>query len=201
MFLLYRVLRLIGIALLKIFYSFKVERDGNLSKGPYIFVSNHQSLLDPVAVACAIKTPIIFLASSELFNIYLLKPFLLIDKAIPIKKESADLKAIKKALERLKEGYSIGIFPEGGISPKGVIEKFYEGAMYLAYKSGKPLVPVVVQGTKEVLPLGKYVPKLRGKIKVKVGEPIFPDLNKDIKVEIAELKERIKERMKEMLGT
>ncbi|MGB9780725.1 lysophospholipid acyltransferase family protein [Caldanaerobacter sp.] len=199
MFLLYRVLRRIGIALLKIFYSFKVERDGNLSKGSYIFVSNHQSLLDPVAVVCAIKTPIIFLASSELFNIYLLKPFLLIDKAIPIKKESADLKAIKKALERLKEGYSIGIFPEGGISPKGVIEKIYEGAMYLAYKSGKPLVPVVVQGTKEVLPLGKYVPKLRGKIKVKVGEPIFPDLNKDIKAEIAELKEKIEARMKEML--
>ncbi|MGB9809840.1 MAG: lysophospholipid acyltransferase family protein, partial [Caldanaerobacter sp.] len=100
---------------------------------------------------------------------------------------------------RLKEGYSIGIFPEGGISPKGVIEKIYEGAMYLAYKSGKPLVPVVVQGTREVLPLGKYVPKLRGKIKVKVGEPIFPDLNKDIKAEIAELKEKIEARMKEML--
>jgi len=199
MFLLYRVLRLIGIALLRIFYSFKVERESDLSKSPYIFVSNHQSLLDPVAVACAIKTPIIFLASSELFNIYLLKPFLLIDKAIPIKKESADLKAIKKALERLKAGYSICIFPEGGISPKGVIEKIYEGAMYLAYKSGKPLVPVIVRGTKEILPLGKYVPKMRGKIKVKIGEPIFPDLNKDIKTEIRELKRKIETRLREML--
>ncbi|MBE3593172.1 MAG: 1-acyl-sn-glycerol-3-phosphate acyltransferase [Thermoanaerobacter sp.] len=196
---LYRILRLIAKLILKIFYSFEVKYEKNLPEGACIFVANHQSLLDPVVVACSVKRPVIFLASSELYKRRFLKYFLKIDKAIPIKKNSPDLNAIKQALFRLKEGNSIGLFPEGGISPTGKVEKMHEGAMYIAYKSGKPIVPVAIKGTREILPFGKYFPKFRGKIELKIGEPIYPNLNSDIKMEIVKLRDKVMQNILAML--
>lgn len=196
---LYRILRFIAKLILKIFYSFEVKYEKNLPDGACIFVANHQSLLDPVVVACSIKRPVIFLASSELYKNFFLKYLLKIDKAISVKKNSPDLNAIKQALFRLNEGNSIGIFPEGGISPTGKVEKMYEGAMYIAYKSGKPIVPVAIKGTREILPFGKYFPKFKGKIELKIGEPIYPNLNIDIKIELVELKNKVMQNILTML--
>ncbi|KHO63337.1 MULTISPECIES: lysophospholipid acyltransferase family protein [Thermoanaerobacter] len=196
---LYRILRFIAISILKIFYSLEVKHEKHLPEGACIFVANHQSLLDPVVVACSVKRPVIFLASSELYKSRFLKYFLKIDKAIPIKKNSPDINAIKQALFRLKEGNSIGLFPEGGISPTGKVEKMYEGAMYLAYKSERPIVPVAIKGTREILPFGKYFPKFKGKIEVKIGEPIYPNLNIDIKMEIVELRDKVMKNILAML--
>lgn len=75
----------------------------------------------------------------------------------------------------------------------------YEGAMYLAYKSGKPIVPVAIKGTREILPFGKYFPKFRGKIELKIGEPIYPNLNIDIKMEIVELRDKVMQNILTML--
>jgi len=197
--LLYRILRFIAISILKIFYSLEVKHEKHLPEGACIFVANHQSLLDPVVVACSVKRPVIFLASSELYKSRFLKYFLKIDKAIPIKKNSPDINAIKQALFRLKEGNSIGLFPEGGISLTGKVEKMYEGAMYLAYKSERPIVPVAIKGTREILPFGKYFPKFKGKIEVKIGEPIYPNLNIDIKMEIVELRDKVMKNILAML--
>ncbi|ADH61560.1 phospholipid/glycerol acyltransferase [Thermoanaerobacter mathranii subsp. mathranii str. A3] len=196
---LYRILRFIARLILEIFYSLEVKYEKNLPEGACIFVANHQSLLDPVVVVCSVKRPVIFLASSELYKIIFLKPVLKIAKAIPIKKNSPDLNALKQALSRLKEGDSIGLFPEGGISPTGKVKKMHEGAMYLAYKSGKPIVPIAILGTYSILPFGTYIPKIKGKIRVKIGEPIYPNLNIDIKAEIGELRDKVMQKILKML--
>lgn len=185
--------------LMKIFYSFKVTYESRLPEEPCIFVANHQSLLDPLAIVSVLKRRVIFLASKDLYNIPLLGLLLKSVGTIPIKKNSADIRSIKSAINTLKKGYSIALFPEGGISQNGELKEAFKGAMYISYKSGRPIVPIGIKGTYEILPIGKYVPKLRGKIAVNIGKPVYPDLKSDIQSSIVEMKETVMDRVKKLL--
>lgn len=183
----------------KIFYSFEATYESRLPKEPCIFVANHQSLFDPFAIVCSLKRRVIFLASKDLYSIPFLGLFLKSTGTIPIKKNSADVKSIKNALNTLKNGHSIALFPEGGISDNGEMKEGYKGAMYISHKSGIPIVPVGIKGTYNILPIGKYIPKLRGKISVNVGKPIYPDLNLDIQSSIIKMKDTVMNEVRKLI--
>lgn len=195
----YYLLKHISKLLMKILYSFEVTYEGRLPEEPCIFVANHQSLLDPLAIVCSLKRRVIFLASRDLYNIPLLGLLLKSVGTIPIKKNSADIKSIKNALNALKKGYSIAIFPEGGLSVDGELKEAFKGAMYISYKSGSPIVPIGIKGTYNILPIGKYVPKLRGKITVNLGKPVYPDLKSDIKSSTIEMKDTVMDEIRKLL--
>jgi len=79
------------------------------------------------------------------------------------------------------------IFPEGTRSADGTLGEFKRGALYLAIKSGKEIVPVTIIGAREILPRGSFYFRT-GKIKVVIGKPY---LNKNIldKTEMNKLKD------------
>ncbi len=93
--------------------------------------------------------------------------------AIPLDRGTVGATALKRALEVLQDGALLIIFPEGGISPDGRLRPFHRGAALLAARSGAPLVPIAITGTRDALPLGRRVPRLRP-ITVRVGTPIVP---------------------------
>ncbi|WHE07599.1 lysophospholipid acyltransferase family protein [Thermoanaerobacterium thermosaccharolyticum] len=184
---LYNLIKMITTGLLASFYSFSVKFIDDIPKEPCIFVANHKSILDPIALIDALDRRVFFLASKDLYRIPILNLILNALETIPIKKNSADVTALKKAIKMLDDGRSIALFPEGGISLSKGVKKIYKGAMYLSYKSGFPIVPVGISGTDVVLPMGEYLPH-SGRISVTVGKSIYPDLS----LKKAELLENMK---------
>jgi 1-acyl-sn-glycerol-3-phosphate acyltransferase len=121
----------------------------------YVLIANHQSLADVLAVlhlAHSFK----FIAKRELFWIPFFGWSLSLAGYIPLIR--GDHKSGKEALERaryyLKRGVSVLFFPEGTRSPNGEIQAFKVGAFKLASEIGVPVVPLVIDGTRNLLPKG-----------------------------------------------
>ena len=139
--------------------------------GPVILASNHASYLDPPLVGVACPRRVTFLAQTELFHHRLLGAYMRAVHVIPLKREEADLSAIRAATTQLALGETIAIFPEGGRQLSGRLGQAKRGVGFLAIKAQAPIVPVLVQGTFQALP--PHAKWLRpSKIRVAFGPPI-----------------------------
>jgi 1-acyl-sn-glycerol-3-phosphate acyltransferase len=78
---------------------------------------------------------------------------------------------LEAALVRLREGQLFGIYPEGTRSPDGRLYRGRPGVGWLALKSGLPVIPVGMVGTRAVLPPGKVLPR-PGRVEVRIGKPL-----------------------------
>ena len=115
---------------------------------------NHESYLDPVAVGVACWRPLNYMAKEELFANPLTFWFMSSLNCFPVKRDSADLSALKEGLKRLKSGKPLVIFPEGSRRFDGGPNEPQPGIGFLAAKSGVPVIPAFVKGTQEALPRG-----------------------------------------------
>lgn len=139
-----------------------------------VVAANHFSHLDPVVVGIAVRRPIRYLAVDELFGrsrlFDALTQWL---GAIPMSRTRVPLAALRLALDELRNGGSVGLFPEGvrvwtwgEIAPK-------RGAAWLAHRSGVPLVPVAIAGTDQAM--GRGATRIsRAPMAVRVCDPIEP---------------------------
>ncbi len=155
----------------------QVEVEGlpriNPSAG-YVIASNHLSYMDTPVVLANIPVQFRFMAKQGLFQIPFLGTHLARAGHIPVPRQDprAALKTMTLAADIIRtRGISVLVFPEGGRSPDGVLQPFKEGAAYIAIKSGAPLVPAALIGTREVLPFGsgRIQP---GRVRLRIGEPI-----------------------------
>lgn len=140
----------------------------------YVFVSNHASYMDtPVALA-HIPAQFRFLAKRGLFRIPFLGTHLSRAGHIPVPREDprAAVKTLQAAADALQhKKISMLIFPEGGRSHDGILQRFKEGGAYIAIRAGVPVVPLVMIGTREILPLGGGI-VLPGAVTLRVLPPI-----------------------------
>ncbi len=129
-------------------------------KGSYVFISNHLSFMDTPTVLANIPVQFRFLAKRGLFQIPLLGTHLSQAGHIPVPRGDprASVKVMQQAAETIqRKGISLLVFPEGGRSHDGQLRPFKEGGAYIAIKAGVPVVPVVLIGTRNVLPMGSGV--------------------------------------------
>lgn len=150
------------------------------AEGGAIVAGTHTTMMDPVALALAIKRPIHFMGKAELFENPVLRYFFTKIHAFPVRRGLADRDAIRTAQARVTEGHLLGIFPEGtrNTSEEELLP-LQGGAALIAIKTGVPIIPVVVSGFQPF--------RLRRPIRVVIGKPI--DLGgpkKANKVEILE---------------
>jgi 1-acyl-sn-glycerol-3-phosphate acyltransferase len=140
----------------------------------YVFVANHLSYMDtPVALA-HIPAQFRFLAKRGLFRIPFLGTHLSRAGHIPVPREDprAAVKTLQAAADALqRKKISMLIFPEGGRSHDGILQPFKEGGAYIAIRAGVPVVPLVMIGTREILPLGGGI-VLPGEVTLRVLPPI-----------------------------
>jgi len=141
---------------------------------PYVFMVNHQSNIDiPVLIQSLTAHQLRWIAKKELLWI----PFfgwalwaskhILVDRADP----RSAAKSFKTAGERIRVGLSVVVFPEGTRSRNGSLLEFKKGGLLLALKTGTPIVPVTINGSRRVLPPGAW--RLRaGTIEVIISKPI-----------------------------
>ncbi|MBV9404434.1 MAG: 1-acyl-sn-glycerol-3-phosphate acyltransferase [Acidobacteriaceae bacterium] len=142
--------------------------------GSYVFISNHLSYMDtPVALA-HIPVQFRFLAKRGLFQIPFLGQHLSRAGHIPVPREDprAAVKTMQTAAETIQQKkISLLIFPEGGRSHDGRLQSFKEGGAYIAIRAGVPVVPLVMIGTRQVLPFGGGIVK-PGSVTVRILKPI-----------------------------
>jgi 1-acyl-sn-glycerol-3-phosphate acyltransferase len=153
----------------------KVEGLEKLAPGQaYVFASNHLSYMDSPSILSYIPANFRFMAKDGLFKIPLLGTHLGHAGHIPVPRGDprAAVKTMTLAADTIRtRGISILIFPEGGRSPDGVLHPFKDGAAYIAIKSGVPVVPVAVKGTREILAMHTSTFH-RGPVTLSIGDPI-----------------------------
>ena len=150
----------------------------------YVFMANHQSQLD-IPVLNAIlgmrqvaegRPGLGFVAKQSLFDIPLFGPAIRAVGHIPIDRSNRRraMKSIDQAVEDVKNGTSIVIFPEGTRAVDlSKLQEFKVGGFIIAIKTGRPVAPVVVTGTGDCLPKHKLRLR-RAPVKVRALAPIEP---------------------------
>lgn len=147
----------------------------HIEKGKhYMIVSNHQSLLDILAVCAAIPLNFKFLSKKELFYVPFMGWAMWCADYIPLVRSSHQ--SAREAMSRisyfLKKGVSILLFPEGTRSPDGKIHAFKSGAFKLAHENHVEILPVVVEGTGTALPKKSFFLRKRSIFVVSIGKPV-----------------------------
>ena len=131
-----------------------IGREKLASKQSYIFVANHQGVFDIFLIYGYLGIPIKWIMKQSLRNIPLVgracekAGFIFVDSSSPV----AASKTIREAEQRLKNGASIAIFPEGSRTRTGQMNKFKKGAFQVAIDMKLPVVPVTINGSYQVMP-------------------------------------------------
>jgi 1-acyl-sn-glycerol-3-phosphate acyltransferase len=159
-------------------WGMEVEAEGNHHvdpNGTYVFMANHLSHVDIVALFVALPINVGFLAKKELKKIPFLGQAMVAGGHVFIdrKKRQSALKAMEEAAVDVAAGASLVVFPEGTRGTTETIQPFKKGGFHLARQAGVPIVPVGVIGTRDILPRDGLALK-PGKVTVRVGAPIDP---------------------------
>lgn len=141
--------------------------------GAAVLAPNHESLLDPFFLSLATQRVVHYMAKAELWDIPLLGPICEGFAAFPVRRGESDGGAIGSAMELLRAGELLGVFPQGTCLPYRE-RRWRRGAARLALEAGCPLIPVALVHTERALRPGK--PKLGlPQVRVIVGEPLLPE--------------------------
>lgn len=177
-----RTARRILVPLSHAVYRPTIEGTDHVPKeGGVLLASNHLSFIDSFAIPLASPRPVNFLAKSDYFTGRgvrgaLSREWFTAVGAIPVDRNSASAaqESLDAALEVLRAGGAFGIYPEGTRSRDGRLYRGKTGVAWLALTAGVPVVPVGLQGTEDVQPVGRSMPRL-AKVTVRFGTPISPD--------------------------
>jgi len=154
--------------------------------GPVLFVSNHQSYLDPIIVGIGSHPRQFFpMARSTLWQNRLVGWLIHTLKAIPVDRGEADMAAIRKCIEVLKADRSLLLFPEGTRTLDGRTGGFKTGTMLIIKRAKPVVIPVSIQGGHDVWPKGRSYPDFFGRIAVHYAEPIDAQILIDMGPEAA----------------
>ena len=152
----------------------------NVPKTNFILAANHQSHLDQIATAyICVPRRFHMIGQIDRYNKGLsrvLRDFIyFIAGVIRLDRENAESrkKAIEEAIEVLKKGDILIIYPEGTRTRTGEIQEGKEGVAKIFLKTGVPILPVGITGTFELMPPGKAFPEIKRIVKIKVGLPLY----------------------------
>jgi len=146
--------------------------------GPVLIASNHLSFVDSVVIPIVVPRKVVFLAKAEYFTGSGIKGRA--SKAwfeglgmVPVDRDDtkAAIDSLQIALDVLGKGDAFGIYPEGTRSRDGLLYRGRTGVAHLALTAGVPVVPVGLQGTENLQPVGHTFPK-RAHVTIRFGAPI-----------------------------
>mgnify|MGYP003537837010 FL=1 len=117
---------------------------------------NHQSFLDPILAAVLLTRPVSYMARDSLFRVPLLGRLMRRTYVIPISREAARGGSIRLAVERLEQGYLLGMFPEGTRSTGSEVRAFRPGFLAMVRRTNQPVYPVGIFGSDQAMPRGAW---------------------------------------------
>lgn len=138
---------------------------------PSVIISNHTSFLDSLTLSM-VSPNIIFLVNDWVYNSPVFGRFVKMAGFYPVS-QGVD-GSVEHLREKVEQGYSLMVFPEGTRSEDNHIKRFHKGAFYLAEQFDLDILPVYVHGNSEVLPKDDYI-IYDGSMTVKIGKRIAPE--------------------------
>lgn len=153
----------------------EVKGAENIPDETCVFIGNHQSMLDIPTLRYATNRPLDFVAKKELLKVPVISYWITHVKSVALDRDNVreGMKGINTAIENIKDGYSMAVFPEGTRSKDGVVNEFKKGSMKLATKAKVKIIPVSINGTSACFEDSReFVP---GKITVVFDKPIETD--------------------------
>jgi len=151
------------------FYRLRAQGLEHLPEGGFVLAANHTSNFDPWPLGMPLwpRRQLRFMAKSELFN-PVLGPLLRAVGAFRVRRGEGDVEAMRTAVELVRKGEIVVMFPEGTRQQKGLRKKHaarpHTGAARIALASGAPLVPAAITGTDRLLRFGR--------VRVTYGKPL-----------------------------
>ncbi len=123
----------------------------------FVLIANHQSMVDVFAIMQTINRPIGFIAKAELKKVPVLRKWMSSMGCIFMNRSDLreSMQALLEGIKKVKNGYSLCIFPEGTRTDGEMLE-FKGGSFKLATKSGAPILPLTIDGTHRVLEDNKF---------------------------------------------
>ncbi len=179
---------------------FRIEGSGHIPRhGGAVMVLNHVGYLDFTYAGFAARPAgrlVRFMAKKEVFDHRVSGPLMRGMHHIPVDRE-AGAQSFRDAVDALKAGEIVGVFPEATISRSFELKEFKAGAVRMASAAKVPLLPAVIWGSQRVWTKDhpKRLGRTRTPITVIVGEPIPPPRGSDVPV-VGEL---LKARMHDLL--
>ena len=153
---------------------FKVEGMEHIPRaGPLIICPNHTGTIDPPMVPAFVpRSDTWNMAKSEYFRNPLMRFIFAAYHSFPVIRHTADRVALRRSFDLLKAGHALVVYPEGTRVDSGVLAAPESGAGFIAQKSGAPVLPVGLTGTRECLPKGARWPR-RVPVTVRFGKPFI----------------------------
>ncbi len=155
---------------------FQVRRQADLPAGGVIFVANHSSYLDGPVLSAALPGLLSFVAKSELAQQFVAGPLLRRLGSLFVRRSDigGSLEDSAHAETAARAGENLVFFPEGTLTRMPGVLEFHLGAFLVAARTGTPVVPVTISGTRSILRGEQWFPRL-GEILVEIGTPHRPD--------------------------
>ncbi|HUJ81369.1 MAG TPA: lysophospholipid acyltransferase family protein [Candidatus Acidoferrales bacterium] len=151
----------------------RVEGLENVPSGPCVFVANHASTIDPLALVPALPQRVGIVAKQELFRIPVFGRAMRIAQFVPVDRgdKESTTTVVPLAEQYVKQGLSFMFFSEGTRSPDGRLRPFKRGAFTLAINAGVPVVPVSIVGAHHLMRKGHSL-VYPGDVTIRFGSPV-----------------------------
>jgi 1-acyl-sn-glycerol-3-phosphate acyltransferase len=154
-----------------------IDKRRSARRGGFVYCANHSSYTDIPVLLGTVDDELRLVLRSNLTRIPIwgwalkLSPMISIDRTNPIRSR----RTLTRAVEKIRRGKSILLFPEGTRSADGKLGVFKRGAFHIAFQSTVPIVPIAIRGTYDMLPRHQKLPKFSARITVMIGDPITAD--------------------------
>lgn len=170
----YRAIKVVLGGVMNGLYRVNVEGLSNVpSSGNGIVAANHISFVDSLFIPLVLPRRVTYLAKAEYWDSWKTRWFFNLVGQIPVRRQDSE-----KAQAALEAGRTVlgrsgllGIYPEGTRSPDGCLYRGKTGVARMAADTGSPVIPVGLIGTRDIMPKEAKLPRARGSVTVRFGEP------------------------------
>jgi len=198
----YRAIRGLVVALCRMWLGLTVHGSERVpSSGAFIVAPTHRSAMDIPIAAAATTRRLRFMGKDSLWRRRPIGAVLSALGGFPVTRGSADLEALKRCVAVLASGEPLVLFPEGTRQAGPTVHPLFDGAAFVAFKAGVPIVPAAIAGSEDAMAKGRRSIG-RGRCALVIGEPIrLPAVSgsRASREELAALTAILRDRMQELL--
>ncbi len=168
----YAVFRGIVCGLTRLLTRLTIEGSEHLPvSGAYVLAPVHRSYVDTPITACVTRRRIRFMGKQEVWKYAPIGWLVSSLGAFPVARGSADREALKRCIAALDAGEPLVLFPEGERKDGPVVQPLFDGAAFVAARTGVPIIPIGIGGSAKVMPRhAKMIHPAR--VHVVIGAPI-----------------------------
>lgn len=172
----YGFIRFVVVGFCRLFWRLSVRgREHVPASGPFVLAPVHRSNVDTVFVSTITRRRMRFMGKDSMWKIRFFGAIWTALGAFPVRRGSADREALRRCIEVIEQGEPVVIYPEGTRQTGPEVQPLFEGAAYIATRTGVPIIPVGIGGSEKAMHKGS---KLLYTVKVHIvlGPPLLPEV-------------------------